>query len=163
SAEAQSSGKRTTIPLVQALLDDPRLAEARSFERTKDWASAAKAVHDARPIDLSGTDACAWDYLEGRLLMLANATPAPGTDGAALLPQALAAFERAEQAHCPLSGYARLHAGQVLARSGHADEAIARARAVPEDLTTLSDDVKILIAESLAAKGDRAAALPLWR
>ncbi|HVH43332.1 MAG TPA: hypothetical protein VM925_13350, partial [Labilithrix sp.] len=142
----------TGLPVVKVLLDDPRLATARAFERAKDWGAAAKAVHDARPPELAAPDACAWDYLEGRLFVAANLTV-----------DALAAFERGESSVCPLSGQAKLRSAQALARSGRADDAILRARAVPEDLTSLQDDVKMVIAESLAAKGDRTAALPFWR
>jgi soluble lytic murein transglycosylase len=139
--------------VVHPLLDDPRLIAARGFERSKDYASAAKAVHDARPPELPVQEACAWDFLEGRLSVLANA-----------LPEAIAAFARAEGPPCPLSGHAKVRGAQTLARSGRADDAIARARAVPEDLGAgVSDEVKMILAESLSAKGDRASALPLWR
>lgn len=152
--DAQSAPAKgaMALPLVHVVLDDPRLAAARGLERAKDWAAAAKAVHDARPPELPASEACAWDYLEGRLFAAANAAP-----------ESLAAFERAEQPACPLAGYARLRSAQALARAGRADEAIARARAVPEDHVALRDEVNVLVAESLAAKGDRAAALPLWR
>jgi soluble lytic murein transglycosylase len=141
-----------TLPVVKVLLDDPRLVVARTFERVKDFPAAAKAVHETRAPDLPPAEACAWDYLEGRLFVLANATS-----------DALAAFERAEAPACPLSGHAKLRSAQALARLGRADDAIARARSVPEELTSLQDDVKMVVAESLAAKGDRASALPLWR
>src|SRR5262245_33913906 len=72
-AKAMSIGG-VKIPVVRVLLDDPRLSQARAFERTKDWALAGKAVHDARPSDLGSGEACAWDYLEGRLFVAANAT-----------------------------------------------------------------------------------------
>lgn len=140
------------LPTVRPLLDDPRLVSARAFERAKDWPSAARAVHDARPADLPPNEACAWDFLEGRLLVLAN-----------LSAEALLAFERADQPVCTLAGHARLRAAQSLARSGRADDAIAKAKAVPADHALLADDVKMVIAESLAAKNDRAAALPMWR
>ncbi|MDF2696322.1 MAG: Soluble lytic murein transglycosylase precursor [Labilithrix sp.] len=154
SAEAKTSapGEGTALPAVKPLLDDPRLVVARTFERIKDWAAAAKAVHEARPVDLAPAEACAWDYLEGRLFAAANATS-----------EAIVAFERAEASACPLAGYAKLRSAQALARSGRADDAIARARAVPEDHASLQDDAKVVIAESLATKGDRAGALPLWR
>jgi soluble lytic murein transglycosylase len=151
--EGSSGGAAFSRPSkLHVLLDDPRLAAARAFERAKDWASAARAVHEARPAELPAGEACAWDYLEGRFLVLANATP-----------EALAAYEHADQPVCPLASHARLHSAQALARLGRADDAIARARSVPEDVTALSDDVKMVLAESLAAKGDRAGALPLWR
>jgi soluble lytic murein transglycosylase len=154
SAEAKAAAKNPsmTVPVVRVLLDDPRLSAARAFDRAKDWGAAAKAVHDARPLDLTPPDACAWDYLEGRLFTAAGSTN-----------EALLAFEKAEQPACPLFGHAKLRSAQGIARSGRADEAIARARAVPEDHVALQDDVKMVIAESLAAKGDRAGALPLWR
>lgn len=154
SAEAKTAAPKGAMPLpvVKVLLDDPRLVVARTFERTKDWAAAAKAVHDARPADLPAAEACAWDFLEGRLFVLAGSTS-----------EAIPAFERAEQPSCPLSGHAKLRSAQAIARSGRADDAIARARAVPEDHTSLRDDVNMIIAESLAAKGDRAGALPIWR
>jgi soluble lytic murein transglycosylase len=140
------------VPSLKVLLDDPRLPTVRALERGKDFAGAAAAVHDARPASLAPADACAWDYLEGRLFAAANATN-----------DALAAFERAQAPGCPLAGHATLHAAQALARSGRADEAIARARAVPADHASLQGDAKLVIAESLEAKGDRAGALPLWR
>lgn len=153
SGEAKAASPSGTPPVVvKVLLDDPRLATARAFERAKDWGAAAKAVRDARPADLPAADACAWDFLEGRLFVAANASS-----------EAIAAFERAEAAACPLSGHAKLRSAQAIARSGRADDAIARARAVPADHTSLKDDVKMVLAESLATKGDRAAALPLWR
>ncbi|HVJ95010.1 MAG TPA: transglycosylase SLT domain-containing protein [Labilithrix sp.] len=153
SAEAKTTPPKGALPSVRPLLDDPRLGTAREFERAKDFRSAAKAVHDVRArTALSPADACAWDYLEGRLFAAANATS-----------EALSAFERAESQACPLSGHAKLRSAQSLARLGRADEAIARARAVPPDHASLQDDVKMVLAESLAAKGDRAGALPLWR
>jgi len=140
------------LPTVRPLLDDPRLVGARAFERVKDWPNAAKAVHDARlTVQLSPAEACAWDFLEGRLFTLAN-----------LSAEALAAFEHAEAPMCTLAGHATLRSAQALARAGRADDAIAKARTVPADLP-LGDDVKIVIAESLAAKNNRAAALPMWR
>lgn len=155
SAEAKTANAKgaMSLPSVHVLLDDPRLAAARTAERAKDYAAAAKAVHDAHTPDIAPADACAWDYLEGRLYNLAGTAPA----------EALAAYEKAENAACPLSGHARLHSAQTLARLGRADDAIARARLVPADHAVLADDAKMVIAESLAAKNDRAGALPLWR
>lgn len=140
------------LPQAKVVLDDPRLTSAKVLERTKDYAGAAKAVHDARPADLPAAEACAWDYLEARLHAAGNATS-----------EAIPAFERVMNAACPLAGYATLRSAQAIARSGRADDAIARANAVPADHTLLADDVKMVIAESLAAKGDKAGALPLWR
>lgn len=149
---AKTVSRASTVPTVRVLLDDPRLATARAFERAKDWPNAAKAAHEARPADLPDAEACAWDYLEGRLFTAANGPE-----------EALAAYQRAELQACPLSGHAKLHASQALARLGRADQAIAKARSLPSDLHAASDDAKMVIAESLSAKGDRAGALPLWR
>src|SRR5690606_4553564 len=122
SAEAKPAVKGG-IPTVRVLLDDPRLAAARGFDHAKDWPAAAKAVREARPVDLAGPEACRWDYLEARLLVLAGEPV-----------EAIPAYERAARPECPLAGYATLRAAQALARSGRADEALAKARAVPEDL-----------------------------
>jgi soluble lytic murein transglycosylase len=153
SAEAKAPGAGGPHPLsLHVLLDDPRLAGVRAFERARDWSSAARALREARPADLAPAEGCGWDFLEGRLHVAANETA-----------EALASFERAEDPICPLAGHAKVRVAQALARSGRADDAIARARAVPEELGSLRDDVKIVIAEALAAKGDRGGALPLWR
>lgn len=184
AAEAKPAAKPAmALPTVRVVLDDPRLAAARGFERAKDYASAARAVHEARPADLAPEAACAWDYVEGRLWSNAatsprgashappsEASPLGDADGGVtplagpsdLLASAAAAFARADVATCALAPYARLRGAQALARAGHADEAIARAQAVPEDLAA-RDEAKLVLAESFAAKGDRRSALPLWR
>lgn len=140
------------LPTVHVLMDDPRLQQARALERQKDYLGAAKIVHDTHPLDLSPADACAWDYLEGRLYASGNST----TD-------AIPAFARAENTPCPLAGYAKLRSAQQIARAGRADDAIAKAKEVPTDIPPIADDTKMVIAESLAAKNDRAGALPIWR
>lgn len=141
-------------PALRVVLDDPRLARARDLDRAKDYQGALRAVRDVRATlrDLSVEDRCSWDHLEGRLASAAGAAT-----------ETVAAFERAEDTACPLSGWAKLRSAQAIARSGRADDAIARARAVPEDIVAARDEVKLVVAESLAAKGDRAQALPLWR
>lgn len=139
------------LPAVHVLLDDPRLAAARTFERNKEYASAANAVAAARPENLTPTERCSWDYLEGRLLLL-------GGDGLA----ADVAFARAMVPGCPLEGYARLRSAQGLARAGHSDAAVSRASSVPDDLAA-SDEAKLVVADASFARGDRATALPIWR
>ena len=139
------------LPGVRVLLDDPRLARARDLDRSKDQAGAFHALREARPVDLPAAERCAWDYLEGRLALAANATA-----------DAQLAFELAQAPACPLAGYATLRLAQTLARAGRADDAIARAGAVPEDMAA-RDEAKLVIAEALSAKNDRAGALPLWR
>lgn len=151
-AKAASTARPAmTLPTLRVLFDDPRLARARDLERSKDPAGALRAIREARPADLAPADRCAWDYLEGRLALAAGSSI-----------DAQAAFEAALKPECPLAGYATLRSAQALARAGHADEAIARAGAVPEDLGA-RDEAKLVIAEALAAKNDRAGALPLWR
>ena len=139
------------LPGVRVLLDDPRLARARDLDRAKEPAGAYRAFREARPTELPGPERCAWDYLEGRLALAAN-----------LLPDAQLAFELAQAPACPLAGYATLRSAQTLARAGRADEAIVRAGAVPDDIAA-RDEAKLVIAEALSAKNDRARALPLWR
>ncbi|HSO40138.1 MAG TPA: lytic transglycosylase domain-containing protein [Labilithrix sp.] len=153
SGEAKAAAVRPAMPLpaLRVLFDDPRLARARELERAKDPAAALRAVREVRPVDLSQAERCTWDYVEGRLALAANLTA-----------EALVAFEAAQNAACPLAGYATLRAAQSLARGGRADDAIARAGMVPDDLGA-KDESKLVVAESLAAKNDRAGALPLWR
>src|SRR5262249_32497767 len=109
------------------------------------------ALRDARPSDLPVPERCGWDFVEGRFALAAG-----------LGLEAAAAFARAEDAACPLIEYARLRGAQSLAREGHADEALTKAKAVAMDLP-VQDDVKLVIAESLSAKNDRVGALPLWQ
>jgi soluble lytic murein transglycosylase len=139
------------LPLLHVVFDDSRLAKVRELERAKDPAGALRAMREARPIDLAPTERCAWDYVEGRLALAANAAP-----------DAIAAFDLARSGACPLAGYATLRSAQALARAGRADEAIARAGIVPEDIAA-KDEANLVLAEALAAKGDRVAALPIWR
>ncbi len=143
----------TALPALRVVFDDPKVAGARELERAKDFTGALRVVHEARTQspDLPASERCAWDYLEGRLALAA------GT-----LDSAKIAFEEARKPPCPLMGYATLRLAQVLARAGRADEALAVASAVPEDIAAC-DDGTLVTAEVLAAKNDRASALPLWR
>jgi len=153
-AEAKAStvaNGAMALPTVHVVLDHPRLARARDLERAKDHAGALRALREARPADLVSSDRCAWDYVEGRLALAAGA-----------LGDAQTAFEAAMKPACPLSSYATLRSAQVLARAGRADDAIARAGAVPGDIAA-HDEAKLVIAEALSAKNDREGALPLWR
>ena len=154
SAEAKTAAPvRGAMPLavLHVVFDDPRLAKARELERAKDPAGALRAMREARPIELSQSERCAWDFVEGRLALASNATS-----------DALLAFELARNGVCPLAGYATLRSAQALARGGRADEAIERAGIVPDGMAA-KDEAKLVVAEALAAKSDRVTALPLWR
>ena len=144
------------LPTVHVWLDDPRLSAARERERNKDYAGAAAelATAGARP-ELDARARCAIAYLEGRMRALAS--DAPG---------AADAFDRAGNVQgCALAPYAALRAAQQWGRQGKADEAIARANTAlaGADPIALADDARLIVAESLSAKGRRAEALPLWR
>ncbi len=150
--EAKVAGAAASVAMgLAVVLDDPRLAEARALDRLKDFAGAFESIRAVRPEELPPDARCAWDYVEGRFALAAE-----------MLPEAAAAFARADGAACPLSGYARLRGAQALARAGLTEQAIEKARAVPQDIAS-ADEAKIVLAEALAARGDRAAALPLWR
>ena len=154
TAEAKSAPAphaAMTLPTLHVVLDDPRLSRARDLDRAKDPAGALRAMRESRPRDLSAAERCAWDYVEGRLALAANATA-----------DAQLAFDLAAAPACPLAGYATLRSAQAIARSGRPDEAIARAGTVPDEIAA-HDEAKLVIAESLSAKNDRAGALPLWR
>ena len=140
------------VPVVHVVLNQPRFGAARDRERAKDWSGAAHAFDLARA---SGTapgkeEACALGFESGRLHLAAGENA-----------EAAAAFDEVTS-ECTLSAYASLHGAQACARIGRADDAIARARRVPDD-ATIGADAKLLVAEALAAKGDRAAALVMWR
>jgi soluble lytic murein transglycosylase len=151
--EANAKELVPEIPRLHVVLDDPRFSAVKVRLRAKDAAGAAQAFDDARAGVLAeaGTlEACALDYESGRLRRDA------GNDAAAE-----AAFERVP-ATCALSPYASLYSAQACTRLGRFEDAIGRARRVP-DGTPITAEARLTIAEALAAKGDRAAALPLWR
>ena len=141
------------VPVLHVVLDEPRFAPVKLRLQMKDGPGAAKAFDDARaanPLENDAARACALDYVSGRLHRDA------GEDA-----QAVVAFDRVTES-CPLAPEAALYAGGAYARLGRADEAIARAARVAED-SPLAADARLLRAEALSAKGDRAAALPIWR
>ncbi len=138
------------LPILHLVLDDPRARGVREKERAKDFTGAARAFDDAhRGLTLDPADECAWNFVSGRLHLAASE-----------LEPAAAAFDRATCGK--VSGYAVLRASQAYARAGRTDDAIARARAVP-DAIALRDEGRIVLGEALANKDDRAAALPIWR
>ena len=150
------------LPRIAPVLDDPRLAAVRERERVRDWLAAARAMDDARRAQvLSAADECAWSYVAGRL----HSAAASVSDAATAFDRVSASERSASDAgtsSCALAGYALLRAGQAYQRLGRADEAIARLRAVPDDVAT-RDEAKLSLAEALSAKGDRTAAVAIWR
>jgi soluble lytic murein transglycosylase len=146
------------MPPLAVVLDDPRLAAARAREREHDPAAAAAALDAARAsAALTGTQACAWAYVSGRLHLDAGETS-----------EASAAFERvlapADDAGtpCPLAPYAGLRDAQALLHLGRQDDAIARLRAAGDDFGA-RDEARLTLADALVMKGDRASAVPMWR
>lgn len=154
-AEAREA-RRATAPSMAALpplhpvLADPRFAAVRGFTRTKDDGRAVAAFEEARRGSTpTPTEACAWEYMAGRLHAAADEQA-----------EALAAFDRvaAPDARCPLAAYGSLRGAQAAAKLGRVDEALQRARAVPVDVAA-QDDVRMVVAEALGARGDRVGAL----
>jgi peptidoglycan lytic transglycosylase len=141
-------------PTLHRVLDDARLARAKERDAAHDPAAAARAVDEARRAALlPPRDDAAWSYLAGRLSM-----------GAGALEDAAAAFERAASAGAEggLEGYASLRAAEAYVRLGKADDALAKARAVPDDLGS-REEARLALADALSMHGDRAAALEVWR
>jgi len=139
------------VPKVESAYDDPRLAGVHDLERVKDYAPAARLVDDARrahPTEVASV--CAWSYVSGRLHALANESL-----------DAVNAYD-AMKDECPLSGYARLRAAQLLSKAGRWDESFQHAHAVPTSLPAY-DEAKMALADALAGRGERAAAAKLWR
>ncbi|HLK40175.1 MAG TPA: lytic transglycosylase domain-containing protein [Polyangiaceae bacterium] len=145
------------MPRLAPVLDDPRLAAAKDEETAGDDAAAAREVDRvAAGATLDPMQRCAWSYVSGRLHLAAG----EGAEAAPAFETAAAGGESG--APCPLVSYARLRQAQALLRAGRYDEAIAVARNVGEDLTG-RDEAQLVLADALAGKGDRAAAVPIWR
>jgi soluble lytic murein transglycosylase len=141
------------VPVLSVVLDDPRFAAVRPLRKARDFAGAAKAFDDVLATlgpDDDAVRACARTYTVGALHRDAG-------DDAGAAP----AFDAVPES-CPLHAHASFYAAGAYARAGRADDAIARAQRVPDD-APLAADARLLVAEALAAKGDRAAALPIWR
>lgn len=141
------------LPKIAVALDDPRLAAAREKSRASDWAGAARAIEDALSV---GGDECAWRYLLGKTYAQAGM----GAEAAAAFDHVAAPVDAG--AACALAPYASLRAAQALMKLGRADDAVARAKGAGDDIAA-RDEAKLLLAEALAAKGDRAGAVAIWR
>lgn len=145
-----------TLPLVENLYDDPRLAGARQKERSHDYEGAAAIVANARRENAADLHAsCTWAYVEGRLELAAN-------NPAAALPAFDAAAKADGNAACGLSPYARLRAAQAAAKLSQWDVVLDRLAGVPDDSVLIQEKL-VGEAEARFAKGDRAGAAAIWR
>jgi len=149
------------MPAMAVVLDDPRLAQARSLEAGGDEGAAARELERVMAgVSLTPGQACAWAYVAGRL----HLTAGEGSEAAA-------AFERVGAQHddagspCLLAPYATLREAQALVRAGSFDQAIAIAQAATSsgDDLPIHDERTLALADALAGKGDRTSAVPLWR
>ncbi len=139
-------------PSLDVVWTHPDLGDGAESAQNGDFSGAARAIVDARSrVQLSAQQACAWDYLEGRMHVLA------GEDANASI-----AYDRASDASCPLASYARLRSAQANVRRGLGQEAVERAKLVPDDIA-LADDAKLALADALAMKNDRTGAALLYR
>src|SRR5580658_1711434 len=145
------------LPKIAVVMDDPRLLAARELDGDRDDSAAAREVDRVLAgASLDAMGQCEWSYVAGRLHLSAGEAS-----------DAAVAFERAETrddggVSCPLVSYARLREAQALGRLGRYDDALAAARAVGADVAA-RDEAKVVLADALAADGDRASAVPLWR
>ena len=147
-------------PALHVVLDDARLSLARGNALVHDWSAAALALDAARPIapatPLTPAEDCAWTYASARLHLAAGdlGPAATGFDRVAGLT--------VPKLECRLAGYASLRGAQVYVKLGQLTLASHRAVSVPADLA-LRDEASLVVADALAADGDRAGALKLWR
>ena len=142
------------VPALAPVLDDPRFAAVKASRDAHDLPAAAKAFDDARAAMGAAPDAgprsAHLDYLAGKLHR-----DAADDAGAVVF------FDRVPT-DSPLFAHACLYAAEAYARLGRPDDALTRARQVPED-ATVATEARLTVAEVLGAKGDRATALPIWR
>ncbi|MGH7434069.1 MAG: transglycosylase SLT domain-containing protein, partial [Polyangiaceae bacterium] len=143
---------------MSVVLEDPRLSAVRERVRAQDDAGASAAMaqimNGGVPAD---ADACAWWYELGRLHLAAN----EASDAAASFDRARGADGDAGPS-CPLAAYADLRRAQALLRTGDFDGAEAAAKSAGTEIAA-RDEVQLALAESFAARGNRAGAVPLWQ
>jgi soluble lytic murein transglycosylase len=146
------------MPRLAVVLDDPRLASARERHLARDPSGAARALEAARgSATIDPQRSCTWAYAAGRLHLEAGEAS-----------EAVSAFEHVLQgggdasAPCALLPYASLRDAQALLRLARPEEAIARAKAVGDDVAA-RDEARLALADAYVAKGDRASAVPVWR
>ena len=159
AAPAAPSRKAVTpveLPPMHVVLDEPRFVAVRERERAKDWTAAARAFDAARGTTEAGVNvgvqvACALDFVSGRLHFAAGE-----------YPEAAAAFIEPRPRRRARSRRTGRYAPLRRTRGRAGERAIARARGVPED-AVVGADAKVVVAEALAAGGDRLAAVAMWR
>jgi soluble lytic murein transglycosylase len=154
---AQDAGTAASaVPALWVVLDDKRFADARALEDDAHHVEAAAALEADLAKTSNAKERCEAEYVVGRLR-------ASGGDdvGAAAAFDAVTAGDAG--APCaPLADYARARAAEAYERAGKTDEAIARAAAVDEK-ALVAEEAALVRAEALAARGDRAKAVPIWR
>jgi soluble lytic murein transglycosylase len=146
------------MPALAVVFDDPRLAAAREHAQAGDPSAAARALDAARAqVTLDAQKACAWAYASGRLHLDAG----EAAEASAAFERVLAPTDDAGTP-CRLAPYAALRDAQALIRIGRSDDAVARVRTVGDDVAA-RDEAKLAMADALVMKGDRPAAIPIWR
>ncbi len=166
SAGPEDARRAFDVPVVRAVLDDPRLGEAQALELARDHAGAARAVEAAHAALgaslLDRGEECAWQYLTGRLYLAASdpesAAKAFDRVSGAVSMDAGAAGSTA----CALAPYANLRAAEAYSKIGDPKTAEQRARSVPEDVA-LVDEARLLLANALGDEQNGAQAVPIWR
>lgn len=132
---------------VTRVVDQPAFARVKALEFSGQFAEAAEAMQKAR-----GSEAprCATTFVHGRLLSAAGDAS-----------KAAATF--ADVRGCALEPYAIVRGAAELIKSGQPAEAAVRLSNLSFDATVLGDEHRVLLGEALALKGDRNAAMSLWR
>ena len=140
-------------PDVQPLLADPRLAEVATAVEAFDPATATTAMQRALSLPmLTDADRTRFRYQLGRLASSAKRSDV-----------ALTAFsEAAADATFPLAPYAACAAAQEAVRLGRHEDAKTLAARVPDDVP-IAASCRLTLAEAHEARGELAAAIPIWQ
>jgi soluble lytic murein transglycosylase len=145
-------------PPIAVVLDDPRLSAVRERQMAHDDPGASAAMTQIMGSGPpTGVDACAWWYVLGRLHLAAN----EASEAAVAFAQARGS-EGDAGTLCPLAAYADLRRSQAFLRTGDYDAAESAASAAGLEIAA-RDEARLALAESFAARGSRAGAVPLWR
>jgi soluble lytic murein transglycosylase len=134
------------------LLALPELDAAATAVEEQQFARAAGVVREAiEALSLLPDERVRYEFLLGRLCEQSG-------DGAS----ALAAYDRAAALPWPLEGYAYLGAARALVRAGLHEAALERLRKVKEGGPAFAS-ARLLAADALFSKGERAEAIAIWR